>query len=709
MAPGHAGGGRRMTLPHLDMIEALARRRGVRLAPDWAATAPPDLDFDDPAAIERLTAALGWPAARRVRTKPRANAFPLLIFTPGSGWALAEQWETKATIRALALDGVVEVAWNKQCLLYDIGFPAMAEQQDIPRARGIFWSAIMRRKHVLAEAIIATVVINVLALATSLYSMQVYDRVIPRGGFSTLWVLTAGVGFAMLIDFLMRVTRALMVGREAMAIDAEVSEYFFDRMQAVRLDTRPPGVGTMAAQLRGLEQVRQLFSSASIFVMADLPFALLFLVVMAAIGGVVAIVPLVVFALSLLLAILFSRAIREHTDRTQVTGNRKNGLLVEALDASETIKANRGGWHMLAAWNNLIDAVHRHELQVQRWSTFASQTFAFMQQISYVGIIVWGAYRVNVGDMTMGGLIACTIISGRINGPLVASLPGFVVQWGYARSSLQALDRLLEMPSDQPIDQEKIRLDNVKARLEVENIVFAHGDSRFGLMVPKLEISPGERIGIIGSVGAGKSTLLRVLAGLVPPQNGHVLLDGIALDQIAEDDLRREICYFPQDYRLVSGTLRDNLTLGLPACPDHVLIEAASRTGLDDLIKTHPKGLDLPIFEGGGGLSGGQRTMVGLARVFLLRPRFLLLDEPTSNLDQENEARVLDFLAKESGPDMSVIIVTHKLQFLGAMSRLLVMQGGRIALDGPTASVIQQLRRAQGKSSSAVSPPAAMN
>lgn len=698
-----------MTLAHLDMIETLARRRGVRLAPDWAAAAPTDLDFRDPTTIDRLTVSLGWPSARRVRTRPRANAFPLLIFTSGSGWALAEQWETRTTIRALALDGVEEVAWGRESLLWEVNFPATAENRSFSRARDIFWSAIMRRKHVLVEAVVATIVINILALATSLYSMQVYDRVIPRGGFATLWVLTVGIGFALLVDFLMRVTRALIVNREAMAIDAEVSEYFFDRMQAVRLDARPPGIGTMAAQLRGLEQVRQLFSSASIFVMADLPFALLFLVVMGAIGGVVAIVPLVVFLLSLLLAILFSRAIREHADRAQVTGNRKNGLLVEALDASETIKANRGGWHMLAAWNNLIDAVHRHDLQVQRWSAVASQTFMLLQQVSYVGIVVWGAYRVNAGDMTMGGLIACTIISGRINGPLVASLPGFVVQWGYARSSLQALDRLLSMPSDQPLDRQKIRLDSANARLEVENAVFAHPDSRFGLAVPKLAIGPGERIGIIGSVGAGKSTLLRMLAGLVPPQKGHVLLDGVALDQIAEDDLRREICYFPQDYRLVSGTLRDNLTLGLPACADDVLLEAASRTGLDELVRTHPKGLDLPIYEGGGGLSGGQRTMVGLARVFLLRPRFLLLDEPTSNLDQENEARVLDFLAGASGPDMSIVIVTHKLRFLGAMSRLLVMQGGRIALDGPRASVLQKLRDAQSKSSPPVPPAAAAN
>jgi ATP-binding cassette subfamily C protein LapB len=698
-----------VTSPHLEMIEALARRRGVRLAPDWAAGVPADLDFRDPAAIGGLTDALGWPSARRVRARPRANAFPLLIFTSGSGWALAEQWETKGTIRALALDGIEEVVWSRECLLYELNFPALAEKQNLSSARGIFWSAIMRRKHVLVEAAVATVVINILALATSLYSMQVYDRVIPRGGFATLWVLTVGIGFALLVDLVMRVTRALMVNREAMAIDAEVSEYFFDRMQAVRLDARPPGVGTMAAQLRGLEQVRQLFSSASIFVMADLPFALLFLVVMGAIGGVVAIVPLVVFALSSLLAVLFSRGIREYADRAQVSGNRKNGLLVEALDASETIKANRGGWHMLAAWNDLIDAVHRHDLQVQRWSAIASQTFMFLQQISYVGIVVWGAYRVNAGDMTMGGLIACTLISGRINGPLVASLPGFVVQWGYARSSLQALDRLLSMPSDQPLDRQKIRLDTVKARLEVEDAIFAQVDSRFALTVPKLVIGPGERVGIIGSVGAGKSTLLRLLAGMMPPQKGHVLLDGIALDQLAEDDLRREVCYFPQDYRLVSGTLRDNLTLGLPACPDDVLLEAASRTGLDDLIKTHPKALDLPIFEGGGGLSGAQRTMVGLARVFLLRPRLLLLDEPTSNLDQENEARVFDFLTKESGPDMSVIIVTHKLRFLGAVSRLLVVQGGRIVLDGPRASVIEQLRRSQIKNASAAPSAAAVN
>ncbi|RYD88035.1 MAG: hypothetical protein EOP61_34375, partial [Sphingomonadales bacterium] len=280
-----------MSQPHLELIEALARRRGISLTPDWAAGAPDDLDFDDPEALIELAAALEWPEPRRVSERPRANAFPLLILTP-SGWALAEQWDTPTTIRALAIGGVEQVVWDRDCLLIEMRFPAMAERPNFVRARSIFWSAIMRRKHILFEAVVATIVVNTLALATSLYSMQVYDRVIPRGGFATLWVLTAGISFALLVDFVMRVIRALMVGREAMSIDAEVSEYFFDRMQAVRLDARPPGIGTMAAQLRGLEQVRQIFSSASIFVMADLPFALLFLVVMAVIGGVVAIVPL---------------------------------------------------------------------------------------------------------------------------------------------------------------------------------------------------------------------------------------------------------------------------------------------------------------------------------------------------------------------------------------------------------------------------------
>lgn len=682
-----------MTAPLLDLIAAYAGRKSMPLGPAWAANAPQDLQIADADAVGSLCAALGWDLSQR-EDKPRAHHFPALAFHPELGWGIAESWASQTHVQMLTANGPAQAEWTDALTLWDIALPGISRSSGAQRAIDVFWSAILRRKSMIVDATVATVVINLIALVTSIYSMQVYDRVIPRSGFSTLLVLTGGMVFALLVDMLIRNTRAIMIDQEAGKIDSEVSEYFYARMQAVRLDARPRSIGTMAAQLRGTDQVRSLLSSASLFVLADLPFALLFMAVMAWLGGIVAVVPLVAFPIALALAALMARFIRNDTDAAQVSGNRKNGQLVEALDAAETIKANLGGWHMLASWNRLVDEVHGHDLRVKRLSVLSGSGFSFIQQISYVGVVCLGAYQVAEGNMTMGAVIACSILSGRVNGPLVASLPNLIIQWGYARSSLAALDGILTMPSDQPDDRQMVRQSAMDGHLKLENVKFAHPGSRQGMDLPSLAIAPGERIGIIGPVGSGKSTLLKLLAGLYAAQEGHVLLDGVDVRQVAEEDLRRQVCYFPQDYRLLTGTLRDNLTLGLPTPGDELLLEAAVKTGLAELIKNHPLGLDLPISEGGHGLSGGQRVQVGLTRLILAKPKLLLLDEPTANLDQESETRVLQAIAQAIGPDCTLIFVTHKMQLVGLVRRLMVVAGGQIMIDGPAQTVLEKLRSA---------------
>jgi ATP-binding cassette subfamily C protein LapB len=680
-----------MTAPLLDLVVAYARRKNVSLGPDWAVNSPKGNSLEGRAALGDLCEALGWEAAR-YKGKPRTHQLPALAFHAELGWSIAESWTNKTHIRLVTTGGPTEVEWSRELAMWEIIFPGKTRLSQATRAVDIFWSAILRRKSMMIDATIATVVINLIALVTSIYSMQVYDRVIPRAGFDTLLVLTGGMVFALLVDMLIRNTRAIMIDREAGAIDGEVSEYFYARMQAVRLDARPRSIGTMAAQLRGTDQVRSLLSSASLFVLADLPFAILFMGVMAWLGGIVAIVPLLAFPVALILAGLMARFIKDDTAAAQVSGNRKNGQLVEALDAAETIKANLGSWHMLANWNRLVDGVHRHDLKVKRWSALSGSGFSLIQQLAYVGVVCLGAFEVAKGNMTMGGVIACSILSGRVNGPLVASLPNLIVQWGYARSSLAALDGILMMPSDQPDDRQLVRQSNITGQLSFEKVKFAYQGSRQGMSLPAIKIAPGERIGIVGPVGSGKSTLLKLMAGLYAPQEGHILLDGVDVRQIAEDDLRRQVCYFPQDYRLITGTLRDNVTLGLPTPNDEILLEAASKTGLAEVIKNHSLGLDLPISEGGNGLSGGQRVQVGLTRLLLAKPKLLLLDEPTANLDQESEARVLQAILQAIGPDCALIFVTHKMQLVGLVQRLMVVVNGQIAMDGPTQAVLEKLR-----------------
>lgn len=677
----------------LSAIADLARLRRIDLRPDWADKAG-SFDREDEAALDECCEAIGWAPATRIAGTPRAHEFPLLVFHPTHGWGVVEQIEGGNRLRAVK-DGL-SVDWGHAdgARLYDLVVPLPAGKQEFTSSIDVFKAAVFRRKHAFVLAIIATVVVNCIALATSLYTMQVYDRVVPSGAFSTLWVLAVGVIAALCFDFILRVVRANLLEAEAVAIDTEVSEYFFSRASEVRLDARPPAIGTMAAQLRGLEQVRSTLSSSTIFALADLPFALVFIAVIAMLGGVIAIVLAIAFPVALALAFLFARLIRENTRQAQISGNRKNGLLVEALDSAETVKANRGQWYLLSRWNSLLDDVHAAELPVRRLQAMAGSLFGTLQQISYVCLIAWGAVEVFNNNITMGALIACSIIAGRVNGPLIGQLPGLLVQWSYARISLQMLDAIMELPQDRPADVDQLRPSRLAASLTFKDVTFTYPGARSGIAVPKLEIAAGDRIGIIGGVGSGKSTLLKLMSGLFAPAQGQILMDRLDMSQIADDVLRHHIGYLPQDYRLVNGSLRENLLLGLPDPGDDLIMEMAQKTGLANLINAHPRGLDLPISEGGRGLSGGQRVLTGLTRLLLAQPKLMLLDEPTANLDVETEALVLRTLRERLSPDTTLIFVTHKLQLVNMVNRVMLVANGQIALDGPAGEVIKRLQQA---------------
>jgi ATP-binding cassette subfamily C protein LapB len=680
----------------LSSIADLARLRRIDLRPHWADTAQ-SIEREDEDALIVYCEAIGWAPARPYAEAPRAHEFPLLVFHPAHGWGVAERIENDNRIRALK--NGISTAWPDadQARLYDLAIPLPAGRQEFTNAMDVFKTAVFRRKHVFVLAIIATVVVNLIALVTSLYSMQVYDRVVPRGAFSTLWVLVLGAVTALAFDFILRLVRANLLEREAVNIDTEVSEYFFSRAAEVRLDARPPSVGTMAAQLRGLEQVRSVMSSSALFAFADLPFAVLFILIIAMLGGIIAVVMALAFPIAVGLALLFAHLIRDNTRQAQISSYRKNGLLVEALDAAETVKANRGQWYLLSRWNQLLDEVHDSELPVRELQAMAGGLFGTLQQTSYIFLIAWGAVEVYANNITMGALIACSIIAGRVNGPLIGQLPNLLVQWSYARSSLQMLDQILALPRDKPADVEQLRPNRLAASITLKDVGFVYPGARSGIGIPKLEIAAGERIGIIGGVGSGKSTLLKLMAGLYAPAQGQILIDKLDMSQVADDVLRHHIGYLPQDYRLVNGSLRDNLLLGLPDPGDDRIMDMAQRTGLAGLITGHPRGLDLPISEGGRGLSGGQRVLTGLTRLLLAEPKLLLLDEPTSNLDVDTEALVLRTLQERVSRDTTLIFVTHKMQLVGLVDRIILIAGGQIALDGPVAEVVKRLRKPVAK------------
>ena len=670
-------------------IERYARAAGKQLSPQWNDELREVTLADGGHALDDVTTRLGWNPVQQVHGRPRPDQFPLLVHDQAHGWAVVQQWSGED---CMALAGErAELAWNDEQTFYHLDLPDPLAI-DAETALSVFWRAIKRRKQPLVMAGLATVFANVLTLATSLYSMQLYDRVIPLASFDTLFVLTAGVLFAMVLDMSLRSLRALLIEREAQDIDAEVSEYFFARAQAIRLDARPPGIGTMAAQLRGLEQVRQVLSASSLFMLADLPFALFFIAVVAMIGGQLAVVPLISLPVAILLALGLSRIIRAGTDRAQVSGNRKNGMLVETLDAGETVKANRGGWFMIGRWSSLVREIHHYELPVKKASAVAGSLFSSLQQLAYIALMGWGAYLAATGEITTGALLACSIIAGRINGPLVAQLPNLIVQWGYARSSLKALDSIMQLPLDPASDAGALRPDRLEGAYSIDGVSFTYQASkRPALEIEKLRVSPGERIAVIGGIGSGKSTLLKLMSGLYTPQEGRVLVGGLDLSQVAEDITRRHIGYLSQDSRLVNGTLRDNLTMGLGDVEDEQIMQVAQAIRLDAVIASQPDGLALRIQEGGRGLSGGQRSLVGINRMLLARPKVWLLDEPTAALDQPTENAALDAIDAALEADSTLLMVTHKLRLLPRFDRVIVVSGGKIVRDGPTEAILRDL------------------
>ena len=685
-------------------VEVYARADAKPLSPHWKAELREVELADGVDGLVSLAAALGWPPPSRIEGRPRPDQFPLLVHDPVAGWATALQWDS---------DSQLALAGERSLLAYEGGqrFFALALPdplaEDGSKALSVFGRAIHRRKQSLVMAGLATVFANILTLATSLYSMQLYDRVIPLGSYSTLIVLTAGVLFALLLDLALRALRALLIEREAQDIDAEVSEFFFARAQAIRLDARPPGIGTLAAQLRGQEQIRQVLSSGSLFMLADLPFALFFVLAIWIIGGPLALVPVISLIVAIGLALLLSRIIRHGADRAQVSGNRRNGMLVEALDAAETVKANRGGWFLMARWNRLVREIHHFEDPVKRASAVAGTLFATLQQVAFVALMGWGAYLAASGDITTGALLACSIISGRVNGPLVAQLPNLIVQWGYARSSLRALDGIMRLPLDPSTGANALRPGAIEGGLELKDAAFRYPRAgHLAIEIASLTIEPGEKVAIVGGIGSGKSTLLKVLSGLYKPQSGSALIGGIDLTQMAEDIARRHIGYLPQDARLVNGTLRDNLAMGLGDLDDAEIMAVAQETRLDGLVAARPEGLAMPIEEGGRGLSGGQISLVGINRLIHAAPLVWLLDEPTAALDQGTEAAALDAMFRRIGPQDIFVMVTHKPQLLPRFDRILVLSGGKVVRDGPALEVLQELLP-RPRSTSGDAPPAA--
>jgi ATP-binding cassette subfamily C protein LapB len=438
--------------------------------------------------------------------------------------------------------------------------------------------------------------------------------------------------------------------------------------------------------------------------LADVPFALLFVAVIALVGGWVALVPVVFLPLALVVGLMFQGAVQRHTRLNLSASNRKAGLLVEAVDGAEALKAQGGEWAVQGRWSRLVDEAGDADQRVRDLTALSQNLTMALQQFGYVAIMAVGAWLVATNRMSSGALLACSIVGTRAMAPVV-QLPGVMVQWALARAALDGLQQVVSLPNEADDAHAALAPQSLQAGLLFERIRFAYGRAAHpALEVERLVIGSGERVGLIGPIGSGKSTLLKLASGLYRPAQGRVFLGGVDLGTLAPAVARELVGYLPQEARLFSGTLRDNLLLGLPDPGDDAILAAARRTGLIELVLGQPAGLALEITEGGRGVSGGQKQLIALTRLLLARPRVWLLDEPTGSMDSATEARVVQLLRELAQEGVTLIVTTHKTALLPLLDRLLVLTGGRVSLDGPRDPV---LARVSGKAPAAVAPVAA--
>jgi len=609
------------------------------------------------------------------------------------GWCLVQARGADGVWRGEGSDGVAMLLPrfdDTEC----IALPRRSEGVEggpAPSAMRLLREALWAKKGVFFDAVLATGLVNLLALATALYAMQVFDRVIPNQGFHTLWVLSVGVVLSICLEVILKQVRSHTVDRTCNIIDQQLSGWFFGRMLGIRMEAHPPTVGTLASQVKGFEMVRGVLASTSIFVLADVPFALFFIAVIAMVGGWAVMVPLTTLPIALVTGLMFQRAIQRHTRLNLAGSNRKVGLLVEAVDGAESLKAYNAEWKLQGRWNRLVAETSLAEQSIRTYSSLSQNITVGLQQLSYVALVAVGAWLVTENALTMGGLLACSIIGNRALMPIV-QLPGVMVQWAHARAALEGLEQIIALPNEADEAQLALAPQSLEGRVRFERARFAYGLTKpMVLEVAHLEIKPGERVGLIGAIGSGKSTFLKLASGLYRPAEGKVFLGGVDLALLAVPVVRETVGYLPQDACLFSGSLRDNLLLGLPDPGDEAILAAARRTGLIELIVGQPRGLALELTEGGRGVSGGQKQLIVITRLLLARPKVWLLDEPIGAMDSVTETRVVGLLREMTSEGATLVVATHKTAVLPLLERLIVLQGGRVVLDGPRDAVLAKL------------------
>lgn len=556
-----------------------------------------------------------------------------------------------------------------------------------------FWSAVRKLWPTYWVVVISAVFINLIALASPLFTMNVYDRVLPNKALPTLWVLALGMAAALIFDVLLKSLRSALIDSAGRRADILLASRIYEHVLAMEMSSKPQTTGSFASHLKEFESVREFFTSTTIATVTDMLFFGIFLLVIYLVGGEMAWVPAGAAIILLILGLVYQYPLRKAAERNSAETAQRHSLLVETISSLETVKTLRAESQLQRIWEGLVGLTAETVERVRSLNATLSNLSSLVQQSVTVGVILVGSYLFNTGQASTGAIIACVMLASRAVSPL-GSFAMVLARSQQSLVSLRALDKIMSMPLERPANKKYITEPIAKCNIQFQNVVFSYpGAALPALNGINLVVRPGEKIGIIGRIGSGKTTLGRLITRLYEPQQGAILINGVDMRQYHPHEIRRVIGLLGQESDLFHGTVRSNILMANPRASDEKLLQACRLAGVEDFVRRNPKGFDMPVGERGQALSGGQRQSVALARLLICEPQVIYLDEPSSAMDLASEKIMIEQLRRSIKPDQTVIVSTHRYSMLDLVDRLIVLNDGKIAADGPKELVMEALRK----------------
>ena len=628
----------------------------------------------------------------------------ILLLAHGQSCILEAFNEDRSQVKVVypgeeALEEWVEIdTLNEEYLGYAFLLKKDVEREENPlfvhqhKKKHWFWDTLKLSWPIYRDVLLASLLVNLFVLASPLFTMNVYDRVIPNNATETLMVFAAGVITVFVLDSFLKYFRTRMLEIAAKKSDVIMSSIIFERVMDLKLALHPKSVGSFASNIRDFDAIRSFLTNATMSLLIDMPFAVLFLLVIYYIGGMIVIIPIVMMLLILFYALVIKKPLDKSIESTHEVSARKNGILIETLHNIETIKTQGMSSRIQWEWEESVGDMAQKSLYSRLLSASVPTVTGLLVQLNTVLIVIFGVYMIKDLELTMGGLIGIVILASRTVAPMgqVATL---LTNYSDAKTAYDVINTITQQPMERLSDQHFIQRDTFRGKVEFKKVTFSYPETE----VPALKevsfvINPGEHVGIIGRIGSGKSTIEKLILKLYEPDEGSILVDNVDIAQIDPARLRKYIGYVSQDIALFRGTVKENILHRSPVASDEELLEVSRLSGVDDFVKRHPAGYNMPIGERGHGLSGGQRQSIGIARALISDAPLMLLDEPTNSLDQLSEAQLMKHLDK-AFKDKTVILVTQKISLLKSTKRVIVMHEGRVYLDGKRDEVLETLKR----------------